>query len=80
MTIQLKPETEQLVKEELQSGHFGSVDEIVVEGVQARREKTRTATGPGTPKKNLVELFEESPFSGLEMNFERFPDVTPVEL
>jgi hypothetical protein len=38
MTINLKPETEQLVREELQNGHFRSVDEMIVEGVQARRE------------------------------------------
>ena len=38
MTINLKPETERLVQEELQNGHFRSVDEMIVEGVQARRE------------------------------------------
>ena len=38
MTINLKPETEHLVQEELQNGHFRSVDEMIVEGVQARRE------------------------------------------
>jgi hypothetical protein len=38
MTINIKPETERLVQEELQSGHFRSVDEMIVEGVCARRE------------------------------------------
>src|ERR1039457_6827432 len=38
MTINLKPETERLVQEELQNGHFRTVDEMIVEGVQARRE------------------------------------------
>jgi Arc/MetJ-type ribon-helix-helix transcriptional regulator len=38
MTIQLKPETERLVQEELQNGRFHSVDEMIVEGIQARRE------------------------------------------
>jgi hypothetical protein len=38
MTINIKPETERLVQEALQNGHFGSVDEMIVEGVQARRE------------------------------------------
>lgn len=38
MTINLKPDTEQLVREELQNGRFRSVDEMIVEGVQARRE------------------------------------------
>ena len=37
MTINLNPETERLVQEELQNGHFRSVDEMIVEGVQARR-------------------------------------------
>ena len=80
MTIRIKPETEQLVNEELQSGHFRSVDEIIVQGVQARREKERTfapPVGQQKPKKNLVELFAESPFKGMEMNFERFPDILP---
>jgi hypothetical protein len=81
MTIRIKPETERLVKEEMQSGHFRSIDEIIVEGVQARREKERmpvpAAVDPKTLKKNLVELFAESPFKGLEMKFERFPDILP---
>ena len=80
MTIQIKPETEQLVKEALQSGHFLSIDEIIAVGVEARREQERTsdsASAHRTPRKNLVELFAESPFNGLAMNFERFPDILP---
>ena len=38
MTVNLKPETERLVLEELQNGHFRNVDEIILEGVRARRE------------------------------------------
>jgi Arc/MetJ-type ribon-helix-helix transcriptional regulator len=37
MTIQLKPDTERLVQDELQSGRFHSIDEMIVEGVRARR-------------------------------------------
>jgi Arc/MetJ-type ribon-helix-helix transcriptional regulator len=39
MTIHIKPETEQLVREELQSGNFQSVDELIVQSVRAWREK-----------------------------------------
>jgi Arc/MetJ-type ribon-helix-helix transcriptional regulator len=39
MTIQLNPETEKLVKEELQSGYFHSIDEIIVLGIRARHQK-----------------------------------------
>ena len=38
MTINIRSETERLVQEELQQGHFRSVDEMIVQGVQARRE------------------------------------------
>jgi hypothetical protein len=57
MTITLQPETERLVQEELKSGHFRNVDEIIMQGVQARREKEplprgksfRLAPGTKTP-------------------------------
>ena len=39
MIIQLNPETERLVQEELQSGHFHSIDEIILQGIRAGREK-----------------------------------------
>jgi Arc/MetJ-type ribon-helix-helix transcriptional regulator len=42
MNIQLNPETERLVREELESGHFHSVDEIIVQGIRARRETRQT--------------------------------------
>ena len=38
MIIELKPETERIVREELQNGHFQSVEEIIMRGVQARRD------------------------------------------
>lgn len=37
MSITLKPETERLVQRELESGHFHSIDEMIVEGVEAKR-------------------------------------------
>lgn len=39
MLIELKPETERLVEEEISSGHFHSIDELIIEGVRAFREK-----------------------------------------
>jgi hypothetical protein len=41
MTISLKRDTERLVREELQNGHFRSIDEMIVQGVQSRREGKR---------------------------------------
>ncbi len=39
MHIDIAPETERLVREEINSGHVHSVDEIIKAGVQALREK-----------------------------------------
>jgi hypothetical protein len=38
MTINIKPETERLVQEELRRGNFDSVDELIVESVMAWRQ------------------------------------------
>ena len=55
MTIHLKPETQRLVQEEIQSGHFHSVDELIVEGVQAWREKNRPPTADAEQRRQAVE-------------------------
>jgi Arc/MetJ-type ribon-helix-helix transcriptional regulator len=55
MTINVKPETEQLVQEEIRNGHFRSVDEIIVEGVQAWREKHRSNSIGAEQRRKAVE-------------------------
>jgi Arc/MetJ-type ribon-helix-helix transcriptional regulator len=55
MTINVKPETEQLVQEEIRNGHFRSVDEIIVEGVQAWREKHRSKQIGSEQRRKAVE-------------------------
>ena len=69
-----------------QKRHFHSVDELIVQGVYAWREKhqicpsTETSVKRRGPegKKSLAQLFAESPFKGLSMNFERFSDTQPA--
>lgn len=39
VTINIKSETERLVQEEIRKGHFESVDQLIVEGVHAWRER-----------------------------------------
>ena len=84
MTVELKPETERLVQEELQNGHFQTVDELIVKGVQALREKSRQGQPiqePRKPRKSFYQLMRESPLVGLELNFDRQHDYDrPVEL
>ncbi len=74
MQIEIAPETERLVREEISSGHFRSVDEMIEAGVQAFRQRGTAVNAPGSDAKNLVELFENSPFKGLNIEFERDRD------
>jgi len=85
MTVELKPETERIVREALQSGHVQTVDELIVHGVHALREKSKAAqhatVPPRKPRKNLADFLLESPFAGSEIDLERQPDFgRPVEL
>jgi Arc/MetJ-type ribon-helix-helix transcriptional regulator len=84
MTVELKPETERLVQEEIRLGHFNSVDEVIVQGVYALREKSNMAQGTVAPpgaRKKLYDLLTQPPFAGSELNLERLKDdPRPVDL
>lgn len=60
MMINVKPETELLVQEELRNGHFHSVDEMIVEGVHARREGKPLSheAGRKTPAEAIAHIRE----------------------
>ncbi len=79
MRIEVQPETERLVRKELEEGHFRSVDEIIVQGVQAWREKHGNAESG--PRKRLYDLLTEAPFAGSDLKIERDRDLPrPVDL
>jgi Arc/MetJ-type ribon-helix-helix transcriptional regulator len=46
MTVELTPETERLVREELRTGHFRSAGELVDRAVQVMLEKERRDQSP----------------------------------
>ena len=62
-----------MVQEEIGSGHFHSVDELIVEGVYAWREKHQIEQrqAPAKPPKNLVQVLLDSPFAGYDLDLER---------
>ena len=74
MSIEIKPETEQLVQEEIKKGHFHSVDEIIIEGVQARRQKQPPKTPRRGDRTTLSEFLLNSPLAGSELDVERDKD------
>ncbi len=72
--MELKPETERLVQEEIKSGHFDSVDELIVKGVHAWREKHQVEPSGPRPRKTLYDLLTQPPFAGSELSIERQKD------
>jgi hypothetical protein len=82
MTVELKPETERLLREEIRSGHVYSVDELIVHGVHALREKSKLAQAvPLRTRKHLYDLLTQPPFAGSELNLERQKDYPrPIDL
>ncbi len=84
MTVELNLETERLVREEIGSGNFHSIDELIVRAVLALREKSKEArvTVPArAPRKSLYDLLTQPPFAGSELNLERQKDYPrPVDL
>jgi Arc/MetJ-type ribon-helix-helix transcriptional regulator len=72
-----QPELEQRVREQIQSGHFRTVDELLTKALDALQERQRAESG-GLPRpagrKSLAELFAESPFKGLDIDYEREDD------
>ncbi len=82
MTIEIhKPEFEQLVREEILSGHFQNVDDLFTQAIYALCEKNTISAVPVRPRKNLAQFLLESPFAGSDLNLERQQDYgRPVDL
>ncbi len=78
MTIEIhRPELEALIQERMASGVFQSVEDALI---QALRSSLPGAEGPvpnrrrPEGRKSLAQLFADSPFKGLDIDFERDPD------
>ena len=62
MTLRVTPETERLVQGEIQSGHFTSVDDLIVQGVRAWRERSQAESlldAPPEVRRRAVERIRE---------------------
>jgi hypothetical protein len=67
------PELEALIQQRLQNGAFHDVEEVLLHALKTS-EPPAVPSPNGSEAKNLVELFANSPFAGLSMNFERDKD------
>ena len=77
MTIQIKPEQERVIGQAIEAGLIETADQAVEVGVESIRQclegqHTNVSTAPAG---NLAALFANSPFAGLDIDFERDEDL-----
>jgi hypothetical protein len=71
MTIEIhRPEIETLIQERLQSGAFRDVEDLLLHALRSSEMQVMPSSR-ASEAENLVELFANSPFAGLSMDFER---------
>jgi putative addiction module CopG family antidote len=77
MNINLTPEQEKIVQDELKSGHFRSVEQVIGEALQALREKEHSsaAVPNGAQREAVREMLAFA-----EKNRVRLEDVSVKEL
>jgi len=78
MNIKLNPEQEKIVKDELQSGHFRNVEEVIAEALQAlrARERSQSATKPNGQQREAVRAM----LAFVEKNHARLDGVSVKQL
>ena len=75
MTITLNDEQSQLLSAVVRAGAAGSPEEAVDQALRALHSRTMDALPVHRQVDNLADLFARSPFCGMNMEFERDPDM-----
>ena len=80
MTIEIhRPELEALIRERMESGAFQNVEDVLMQALKSSETTTETRTAPHRRRpegrRSLAQLFAESPLKGLDIDFERDPDI-----
>ena len=78
MNISLTPEQEKIVKEELKTGHFHSVEEVIGEALEALRKKVKSDVAAASNDAQRAAVREMLAF--VEKNRVRLQDVTVTQL
>jgi len=73
--VELNPEIERWVREEIQCGHFHSVEEAIEHAISALRDKSQADQAPvRKPKKNFAQFLMDSPLPGSGLKLDRQKD------
>jgi putative addiction module CopG family antidote len=78
MNIKLTPEQVRMVEEELKTGHFRSIEEVIAEALQALREKEHASIGAKTNGSQQDAVREMLNF--VERNHARLEGISVKEL
>lgn len=71
------PETEAIIRQRMIAGGFPNAEEVIIQALKS----SPPPEAPAAParrrpaaRKSLAQLFADSPFKGLDLDFEREPD------
>ncbi len=75
MNIELKPEQERIIQEEILNGHFRNAEEVLDHALAALRGKSSLQkSGSAGSRKNFAQFLIESPLAGSGLELERDKD------
>ena len=70
------PEAEAIIRRRMSEGGFRNPEEVIIQALKSSPAAETPAEAPRRPagRKSLAQLFADSPFKGLDIDFEREPD------
>jgi hypothetical protein len=77
MTIEIDSlEVEAIIRSRMSAGGFQSAEEVILQALKSSPAAEASVEIPHRPegRKSLAQLFADSPFKGLNIDFERDPD------
>lgn len=69
-------EAEAIIRRRMSEGGFKDAEEVIIEALKSSPAAETPVAAPRRPagRKSLAQLFADSPFKGLDIDFERDPD------
>lgn len=77
MTIEIhSPEAEAIIRRRMSAGGFKDAEDVIIHALKSSPSAEAPAAAPqrSAGRKSLAQLFADSPFKGLDIDFERESD------
>jgi hypothetical protein len=77
MAIEIhSPGAEAIIRRRMSAGGFKSPEEVIIQALKSSAVAETPVAAPRRPagRRSLAHLFADSPFKGLDIDFEREPD------